>query len=248
MTTSGVTNTELNRDKIVKAAMRKIGALAAGQTPSTEELTNGTEALNNLVAEFQTLGMPLWSKKLYTITMVTGQKTYTLGVGQTINTPYPLKVIQAWIELSSGLTSRQPLEDKSVYDYNLLPVDSAATGSPAAYMYQPFLNYGVLSIWPAPDSTTASTKILTISYMAPFEDFVSASDTPYFPKEWNNALIYGLASLLAPEFGVPIQDQSLRAKEAKDHLETALDFGLEADSMFFQPAENWSARGKGGWR
>jgi hypothetical protein len=239
MTTSGTTTTQLSRDSIVKAAMRKLGALASGQTPTTEDYTNGTEALNNLVAEFQTMGMPLWAKKSYDITMVSGQRTYTLGIGQTINTAFPLKVLQAWTRLTTGSSSRQELTSKSVYDYNLLPIDASSSGSPSSFMYQPFINYGVLSLWPAPDSTTASTKTLTISYMAPFEDFVSSADTPYFPKEWNNALIYGLAALLAPEYGVPIMDRGALNKEADKHLENALDFGLEEASLYFQPSERF---------
>lgn len=242
MTTSGVTITQMSRDSIVKAAMRKIGALAQGQTPSTEDYTNGTEALNNLVAEFQTLGMPLWAKKELDIAFIANIRTYTIGVGQTINTAFPLKVLQAWTSLTSGTGSRQQLEPRSVYDYNILPSDSTTSGSPSTYEYQPFINYGVLKVWPTPDATTASTKTLTISYMAPFEDFISSADTPYFPKEWNNALIYGVAALLAPEWGMPIQDRSLLMKEADMHKETALDFGMEEASLYFQPTENWNRR------
>lgn len=233
MTTSGITTTELNRNLIVKAAMRKAGVLAQGQTPTTEDYTNGTEALNNLVAEFQTLGMPLWSRKEYAITMVASQRSYTIGVGQTINTAFPLKILQAWTETSGG-GSRQDVMPTSTSEFNLLP-NTTDTGTPSQFTYQPFINYGVLKLWPKPDTTTATTDTLTIVYQAPFEDFSGSTDTPYFPKEWNNALIYGLADLLAPEFGVPIQDRSLLKKEAKEHLEIALDFGLEQTSMTFQP-------------
>lgn len=240
MTTSGTTTTQMSRDTIVKAAMRKIGALAQGQAPTTEDYTNGTEALNNLVAEFQTLGMPLWAKKELNITLVVSQRSYTIGVGQAINTAYPLKVLQAWTALTSGTGSRQQLEERSIYDYNILPTDTTSLGSPSSYEYQPFINYGVLKVWPAPDTSSATLKTLTISYMSPFEDFVSSADTPYFPKEWNNALVYGLASLLAPEWGVPIQDRGMLLKEAELHKDTALDFGLEQASMFLQPTENWN--------
>ena len=54
MTTSGQTIIEMNRDSLCAAALRKIGAIALGQTPSATEVTNASEALNNLVAEYQT--------------------------------------------------------------------------------------------------------------------------------------------------------------------------------------------------
>jgi hypothetical protein len=76
--------------------------------------------------------------------------------------------------------------------------------------------------------------------MAPFEGFVSSADTPYFPREWNNALIYGLSNLLAPEYGIPLNDRALMEKEAQKHLDIALDFGLENASLTFQPRESYS--------
>mgnify|MGYP003466426773 FL=1 len=86
-----------------------------------------------------------------------------------------------------------------------------------------------------PDSTTITDRTLHISYLYPFEGFTAAADTPYFPREWNNALIYGLADLLAPEYGVPLEDRSTLKREAKDHREIALDFGMENASLTFAP-------------
>lgn len=232
MTTSGQTIIEMNRDSICAAALRKIGAIALGQTASATEITNASEALNNLTAEFQTLGMPLWARKDSPITM-TATSTYTIGVGQTTNIPFPLKILQAWTVPTAG-GSVQELWPNAIDVYNRLPTDGA-TGIPSQYTYQPFINYGVLRIWPVPDSTTITDRTLHISYLYPFEGFTSAADTPYFPREWNNALIYGLADLLAPEYGVPLEDRSTFKREAKDHRELALDFGMENASLTFAP-------------
>lgn len=238
MATSGVTNTQLTRDSIIAGALRKLGVLAKGESPDSEDLSTGTEALNNLLAQFQTLGMPLWSRITSNITMVAGQQTYTIGVGQSINQAFPLKIIQAWTEPTAG-GARQPIVEMSIYDFNILPSSTQASGTPAQFSYQPFINYGQLKLWPAPDTSAASSRTLTISYMRPFDEFVSSTDTPYFPKEWNNALIYGLASLLAPEFQIPLNDRSVLKKEAEEHLNIALDFGLENASITFAPEEHW---------
>lgn len=239
MTTSGTTIIEMNTDSIINAALRKIGAIALGQTGSAQEITNGTEALNNLVAEFQTLGMPLWARATYTVPMVASQSSYTLGVGQAINTAFPLKILQAWTTPTAG-GSIQELWPNAIDVFNRLPAGSGVSGIPSQYNYQPKINLGVLRIWPAPDATTVSSRSLIISYMAPFEGFISAADTPYFPREWNNALIYGVADLLAPEYGVPLNDRGMFRKEAEAHREMALDFGLENTSFTIQPAENWT--------
>lgn len=239
MTTSGQTIIEMNRDSICNAALRKIGAIPLGQVGSAVEITNGTEALNNLVAEFQTLGMPLWARKTYVVPLVAGQIQYIIGVGQAVNTPFPLKVLQAWTVANTG-GGVQELWPNAIDVYNRLPRGTGVQGIPSQYMYQPRINQGEFNIWPAPDATTVSTRTLTISYMAPFEGFVNAADTPYFPREWNNALIYGVADLLAAEYGVPLNDRGMLKKEAETHRETALDFGLENASLTFQPSENWT--------
>ena len=237
MTTSGTTIIEMNRDSICAAALRKLGVLALGQTANATELTNATEALNNLVWEYNTLGMPLWTRLDYVVPMVANQTSYTIGVGQTVDTDFPMKILQAWTVASAG-GSIQELWPNAIDVFNRLPT-SGASGIPSQYNYQPFINYGVLRVWPAPDATTVSTRDLHISYIAPFEGFVSAVNTPYFPQYWNNTLIYGLADLLAPEYGLPLNDREMFKKEAKTRLETALDFGMENASLTFSPMENY---------
>lgn len=236
MTTSGITVIEMSRDSICTAALRKLGAVFQGGTPAAAEITAAAEALNNLVAEFQTMGMPLWARQDYTVPMVASQTSYTIGVGQTNNTAFPLKILQAWT-VDDGGGSIQELWPNAIDVFNRLPT-SPTTGVPSQYSYQPFINYGVLRVWPAPDATTVADRDLHISYMAPFEGFTASADTPYFPREWNNALIYGLADLMAPEYGIPIADRMVFKREAKDHLEIALNFGMENASLTFAPYEN----------
>ena len=143
MTTSGQTIIEMNRDSICAAAARKIGVIALGQTLSATELTNATEALNNLVAELQTLGMPLWARKSYLVPM-TATSTYNIGVGMTVNTPFPLKILQAWTTPIGG-GSIQELWPNAIDNFNRLPT-TPNTGIPSQYTYQPFINYGVFRI------------------------------------------------------------------------------------------------------
>jgi hypothetical protein len=238
MTTSGITIADMQRDDIIHAALRKLGVMAAGQQPSSEELTDGVEALNNLVAQFQTMGMPLWAKKSTVVPMVASQSTYTIGIGKTNNFAFPLKILQAWTEPVIG-GGRQPLMELGIYDFNILPANQTANGTPSQFTYQPYINYGELRLWPTPDATTVANRVLTINYQAPFEIFNSSTDTSYFPREWNNALIYGLADLMSGEYGLPLNDRSQMSQLAQKHLNVALDFGLEEAPVTFAPQPRW---------
>lgn len=231
MATSSDTTYELSRNNIIEAAMRKCGRLAKGQSADATDLGNGMQALNAVIAGLQTLGMPLWARKDYSVTLVAGQRDYTLGEGQTINTPFPLKMQKVVLETISGGAMREVFP-VAYQDFRLLNTES--TGAPTCYSYQPKVNVGVLSLWPLPTSTDVSTYTLQLTYQRPFEGFTGASETPDFPQEWQNALIYQLAVVLAPEFGVPLEDRKALREEAKEWLGYALQGGAEETSLFFQ--------------
>ena len=53
----------VTRDDIIQASMRKLGVLAEGQTPSTNQYTYASQALNVMLKAWQSDGMPLWYLK-----------------------------------------------------------------------------------------------------------------------------------------------------------------------------------------
>lgn len=238
MSVSTVTTFNLNATEIVNAAYRKIAVVADNMTATSTQITNGIQALNVMIKAFITKGMPLWEVVEYSITP-TATRNYNIGVGLTVNTPAPLKIFQAVLLDNTNLTNR-PLEVRSHYDYNLLS-NSATSGAPTVYMYEPGNQSGVFHIWPTPDSYTQTNCSIKIVYQKPFADIVTAAtDNVDFPQWWLEAIIYGLADRMAPEFGVPIQDRQLLKMEAKEKLDEALSFGTEEGSLFIEP--DWTRR------
>jgi hypothetical protein len=63
----------------------------------------------------------------------------------------------------------------------------------------------------------------------------ASTDDLDFPPYWTEAIIYGLADRLAPEYGVPLQDRQVLSQQAERFHQTALMFGQEEGSLFFQP-------------
>jgi len=242
MTTSNFTLFEMTRDEFVAAAMRKFGGLAKGQSPDADDLLNGTQALNTVLAKLQTIGMPLWARREYSFSPTAGTAVYEIGVGQTLNTPFPLKVQQALvIDTISG--SNIEMNVRTIYEYNTIS-STTNTGQPIQFFYQPKVNVGTITLWPTPDAASAARKQIKIVYQRPFEDFVASTDTPDFPQEWHQAIIYQLAATLAPEYGVPLQDRQMLLQEAKMYTEEALSFGNDEASLFFSPMERPSTHGQ----
>jgi hypothetical protein len=231
--TSGTSTYQITRDALITAAIGKLGVLAQGQTPTTEDLSKGAMNLNFLVAQLRAKGIPLWARKEYTMTLTT-TSSYLIGNGQTVNTPYPLKMLDAYVENIAGNNTRIPIDIIAKSEYNILPRNSSSS-QPVKLAYQPFNNYGEISIWPTPDSNVATNYRITMTYQRPFEYFISSTDTMDFPEQYYLPIVYKLAVLLAPEWGIPLEDRRLLIQEAENYLKEIEDFGEEDGSIFFSP-------------
>jgi hypothetical protein len=224
MSTSGNTSWELTRNDIIAAAMRKLGALAKGQAPSTDDYSDNQVALNAVINMLVTDGMPLWKRTTQTVTPVLSQKNYTITD--------VIKIAQVVLkDTTSGV--QYDLVEKSEYDFNRLP--STSTGLPVHFMFQPAIQDGTLSLWPLPDATTVSSKQILVIKQKEFDSFTSGSETPDFPPYWTQALIYYLAVAIAPEYGLPLQDRQMLLKEAQMYKDMASGYGDEDGSLFIAP-------------
>jgi len=230
MSLSGSTSWSLQAQDVIQAALRKLGVLSGGATPETYQLTNGMQALNAMIKGFYADGMPVWAIQTYTFTVQSGVAQYLIGPGQTFNTDMPLKVLQAWRNQQGNL-SNIPMNIYTNYNYDLLPL-ALSSGTPVNLYYQPFETYGAINLWPKPND---SVTTVSIRYQVPFEDMVNYTDNFDFPSYWTEAIIYGLAQRLAPEYGLPLMDRQALSQEAEKHHQNALSFGVEEGSFFFQP-------------
>lgn len=61
MATSGSANFNRTRNEIITGALRKIGVIEQGATPSADQITEGAEVLNAIVKDLQNDGVLLWT-------------------------------------------------------------------------------------------------------------------------------------------------------------------------------------------
>ena len=237
MSTSNSTNFSITRDQLISGALRIAGAIAQGETPTATQVTEAAEALNMLVKAMQADGMPLWAIKKYAVTL-TATSDYTIGVGSTVNTPKPLKVVNAYRH--NTLTNIDvPMRVVTRQEYDMLG-NKTSTGSPVQLFYEPLLSTGVMHVFPVPDTYSIANETIYIIYQRPFEDFDASTDEPDFPQEWFDAIKFGLADRLAPEYGLAIQDRQDLRSRAKELRQEALGFGTEEGSIRFMAEQrNW---------
>lgn len=85
MTTSGSYDFNYNRDQIIRAAGRKVGAFQSGEIPDAQTVQDFSDALNMLVKSWEGQGIHIWTETEATLFLQPGQLQYSLGPGSADN-------------------------------------------------------------------------------------------------------------------------------------------------------------------
>jgi len=136
----------------------------------------------------------------------------------------PMEIVEARLVQTSGY--EKPLRIISRDEYMRLS-SKDSTGTANQIYYDPLLTNGKMWVWQACGDVKEYIKF---TCRIPIEDFDAAANDPDFPQEWLLALSYGLAVLVAPKFGVKL-DQTFLAL-AVSLMESAEDFDVENTSVY----------------
>lgn len=90
MTTSGSVDFNATRNEIIRGALRKIGAIASGETPDAQTISDCAFALNAMVKHWDTKGIHVWTESEGILFLQPGQVQYELGTGTTDHAAYAL--------------------------------------------------------------------------------------------------------------------------------------------------------------
>jgi len=223
MAISGSYDFSLNRDEIINKAYTMVGAVAIGEDPTADELTEGGRTLNLMLKGWQTEGIGLWLNQEITVNLTTNTVSYDLGA----SIPRPLEIIEAK-RVTSGV--HYPLLQIRRSEY-LSIADKATAGTVSQFYYDPQLTTGVLYVWPPSDNATDTLK-LTIK--KPISDFDASTDDGEFPTEWLDAVVSNLAIRIGIENGIDV-DPGLKELAATSKS-LAKEFDTEKDIPSYDPA------------
>lgn len=323
MTTSGTTTFNFNRDQIIKSALRKIGAIASGETPDAQTISDCSDQLNTLIKSLEATGLHVWTEAEAILFLQPNQIVYNFGTGSTdhVTESYTATTLAAAVAVgasSAVVTSATGIA--ATYNIGIVldgggifwttvngtPVGTTvtltavATGSAAAgnavYTYQTNIvrplrvvsarrrymvnqsnpidtqmsvfsriDYrnqpnkfttgvitqwfydprgganatGRMHVWPAPPDVTSA---LLFTWYRPIQDFSTPANNPDLPQEWLNALVWGLALEMAPEYDVPPQRFSMIEKRAGSAMENVMGWDREPESYLFGFSADQTAR------
>ena len=136
----------------------------------------------------------------------------------------PIEIVEARGVSPSAYDT--PLVIASRDEYMRLP-DKTSTGSPSQIYYNPLRTNGKMNVWPACNNVQEYIKFTARILI---EDFDTATNDPDFPQEWLMPLAWNLAVMIAPKFGVVLDQIFLmNAAILKQNVK---DFDHENTSIF----------------
>jgi hypothetical protein len=218
---------------MIKTILRNIGALGSGETPSTEDYTNCSEALNILIKSWAKKGLVLWVTQEVSLPLVVGNASYQIGPSATgtgaLVMSKPLKILQegSFIRDSSGNDATLLQISRQEYD---VQGSKSAAGTPNQFYYDVGLVNGTLYLLNVPND---ATKVVHLQIQRQFYDMTSSSDNFDFPQEWFQALKWGGSAELAAEYGVSEKMIPYFEGKAKMFEEECFGFSVEEASTMF---------------
>jgi len=192
-------------ETLIKAAFRKIGVLSSGESPETDRLDESLKALQSMLRSWAQNHILIFASSEESFVLTAGKTSYTWGIGGDINTIRPYQILSAFIRDSNGTDI--PVRIISEGEYGRIS-SKTSIGRPTLLFYHPDYPFGKIYVYSTPN-TVETMLFKTLKPFTETSSFSSVNDTLSFPPNYEEALIYGLAIRIAPEYGVRMSNEAV---------------------------------------
>lgn len=200
---------------LIKGAMRLIGAIATGETPTADEANDGLVALNDVLEGWSLEGLAVWGSSNQTFNTVPGQRTYTIGPGGDFDTDRPVALFGGYCTFG-GVDFPIGVVDQMAY--NRIALKSQQQPIVEQMLYVNETPLGRLTLWPVPSNSIP----LVLSCGRVLTSVATLATTLVYPPGYAKALRYALAVHLAAEYGkIPTADVATIARDSKGNIKSA---------------------------
>lgn len=220
MATSGSVDFSMDAREIITEAFQTAKIIAAGETPTGDEMDDGERKLNLLLKTWSAKEH-LWIKTEGTTALTASTASFAITGAR--------RMLSVRRRTSSIDTPMNELARQEYYD---LP-NKSSTGMPVSWYFDPQRSTRTLYVWPTASTAIAATTALHYTYMRVIEDIDALENDADVPQEWLEALIYSLAARLALAYG---SDVLVPVTAIAERLVTDLaSQDQEPVSLYFQP-------------
>lgn len=190
------------RDLITRS-LRLIGILASGEAAEASMTSDALISMNSVIDSWKNNGFMIFENDIIALSLISGQKTYTIGIGGDFNFARPVKINSAKF-LSNN--TEQDIEIITESEWSDISNKDSSSNMPLKVYYNESSPLGELNFWPKPN--TSLTVNLYIS--TPVEKFTNLDATISLPPGYENLLVYSTADQIAPEYGAELTQRQLQ--------------------------------------
>ena len=185
-------------EQIITSAYRKAGAIGSGQSPTSDELTDGLESLNDMLSNWSEQNITVPYRVEDEIPLIVGKTTYSMGLGGDVNTERPLSMADAWLEDGSDVSYAFEIT-MMLKEYVRIANKDQPT-RPGRAWYEPVYPLGILTLDASPDQAYT----LHVWSLKRLSEFTGLSTSSVLPAAYDRAVIFNLALEIAGELGTPM--------------------------------------------
>lgn len=197
---------------LIKDALRKIHVLGKGQSLDSDEANDALRLLNSMLSMWSVQGDMVYISSKETFPL-TGAGTYTIGTGLDFNTVAPLYITSAYVTSGTIDYELHKIDDK---EYSAIAQKTISSSIPEYYYYDDNPTARIY-LYPVDSGATS----ITINSIKPLTAFATLDTVYDMPAEYEIALVYNLAVLIAPEYEKePTMSVMRVAKESKVAIQT----------------------------
>jgi hypothetical protein len=206
---------------LIASAMKTLGTLAAGETPTADEQADGLLRLTDLLDAWGTQRLFVYYLLRTTQTLTANVSSYTIGSGGAINIVRPVTIDHAGliIDTSASIPVERPLTVFTDQQWQAIP-QKTLTSSLSRGVYYDFgwvNGLATVQLWPIPTVGTTALVLYTPQALTSM-----ALSTQYtFPPGYARLLRYALARDLADEYGGWDQKKEMMFGEAMADVKRA---------------------------
>src|SRR3990167_6301612 len=175
--------------------MRQVGSVESGETPTTDEQTDGLAIGNRMLDAWTAERLLCFSVQRTTHTLVASTNPQTIGSGGNIDTDRPVKIEQAGL-IVAGEDNEYPIRVFfSVGEYARIVNKETETGIPLALYYDAAFPLGKIYLYPVPDAANT----LVLYRWTPLTSIATVGTTVTYPPGYEEAFVSNLAVRLAAD-------------------------------------------------
>ena len=186
---------------IITSALKLVGVLADGETPSDDTANQGLSVFNDMLDGWNAERQAIFTTRIDDFPLTLAKQVYTLGAGGDFNIPRPARIdaMSAILLQNPDNPIEEPITLWTIQDWQNIPVKNVPGSFPLGCYDDGGFPLRSLSMWPIPQDQPVSARIYSWQALGQPADPTS---TVIFPPGYAMAFRYNLAVLMAAEFGV----------------------------------------------